>query len=95
METGRGKTLHIGPLKSRINLSPHSSLMVVNPADEAPAAEIFCNGKDDIDGGAPKALTDWKADLIYRFDWFSDGRLLCERGTTMTDVVLIRDAGGE
>jgi len=46
-----------------------------------------------IDGGAPRALTDWKADLIYRFDWFKDGRLLCERGTTVSDVLLIRDAG--
>ncbi len=48
-----------------------------------------------VDGGAPKALTDWKADLIYRFDWFRDGRLPCERGTTAADVILIRDAGGE
>jgi TolB protein len=45
-----------------------------------------------INGGAPKALTDWKSDLIYRFDWFKDGRLLCERGSTMADVILIRDA---
>ncbi|HEV7374021.1 MAG TPA: winged helix-turn-helix domain-containing protein [Pyrinomonadaceae bacterium] len=48
-----------------------------------------------IDGGAPKALTDWKSDLIYRFDWFRDGRLLCERGSTMTDIILIRDAGSK
>lgn len=46
-----------------------------------------------LDGRAPKALTDWKDDLIYRFDWSTDGRLLCERGTTMADVILIRDAG--
>lgn len=48
-----------------------------------------------IADGAPKALTEWKADLIYRFDWFRDGRLLCERGTTMADVILIRDAGSK
>jgi eukaryotic-like serine/threonine-protein kinase len=46
-----------------------------------------------VDGGAPKALTDWKADLIYRFDWSRDGRLVCERGTTTSEVLLIRDAG--
>jgi TolB protein len=45
-----------------------------------------------IDGGDPKALTDWKADLIYRFDWSKDGRLLCERGITVSDVILMRDA---
>jgi Tol biopolymer transport system component len=44
-----------------------------------------------LDGGAPRALTGWKADLIYRFDWSKDGRLLCERGTTVSDVTLIRD----
>lgn len=44
-----------------------------------------------IDGGEPRALTDWKADLIYRFDWSKDGRLLCERGTTVSDVILMRD----
>ncbi|HEV7428854.1 MAG TPA: winged helix-turn-helix domain-containing protein [Thermoanaerobaculia bacterium] len=44
-----------------------------------------------IDGSAPKALTDWKADLVYRFDWSRDGRLMCERGTTVSDVILIRE----
>ena len=44
-----------------------------------------------LEGGAPKALTDWKADLIYRFDWSKDGRLLCERGTTVSDVILIQE----
>lgn len=46
-----------------------------------------------IDGGEPRALTDWKADLIYRFDFSKDGRLLCERGTTASEVILMRDAG--
>jgi hypothetical protein len=35
-------------------------------------------------------LTDWKDDLIYRFDWAKDGRLLCERGHTMADIILLR-----
>ncbi|HEY4642062.1 MAG TPA: winged helix-turn-helix domain-containing protein [Thermoanaerobaculia bacterium] len=44
-----------------------------------------------VDGGAPAPLTDWKADVIYRFDWSRDGRLLCERGTTVADVILVYD----
>ncbi|PYS93452.1 MAG: hypothetical protein DMF64_04405 [Acidobacteria bacterium] len=48
-----------------------------------------------VAGGAPKALTDWKADLVYRIDWFRDGRLVCERGTTVSDVILLRDTGSE
>lgn len=48
-----------------------------------------------VDGGAPKALTDWKADRIYRFDWSRDGRLVCERGNTTSEVLLIRDAGSK
>lgn len=51
--------------------------------------------RQPVDGGEAKALTDWKADLIYRFDWSKDGQLLCERGTTASDIILIRDAGNE
>jgi Tol biopolymer transport system component/DNA-binding winged helix-turn-helix (wHTH) protein len=43
-----------------------------------------------IDGGAPRAITSWTSDQIYRFAWSRDGRLLCERGSTLTDVILIR-----
>jgi TolB protein len=46
-----------------------------------------------VDGGAATPLTGWKADIIYRFDWSRDGRLLCERGTTVADVILLREAG--
>ncbi|MEO6391083.1 MAG: winged helix-turn-helix domain-containing protein [Pyrinomonadaceae bacterium] len=42
-------------------------------------------------GGPPQQLTDWKTDRIFRFDWSPDGRLLCERGTQVDDVILIRD----
>jgi Tol biopolymer transport system component len=44
-----------------------------------------------IDGSQPKQLTDWKSDLIYRFAWSADGSLLCERGMSVTDVILIRN----
>jgi Tol biopolymer transport system component/DNA-binding winged helix-turn-helix (wHTH) protein len=44
-----------------------------------------------VSGGSPKAITDWKSDIIYRFDLSKDGRLLCERGNTVSDIILIRD----
>ena len=46
-------------------------------------------------GGEAKQLTAWTADLIYRFDWSRDGTLVCERGTSVNDVILIRDAAGD
>ena len=46
-----------------------------------------------VKGGDPRQLTAWASDRIYRFDWLGDGTLVCERGTVLTDVILIRDAG--
>jgi TolB protein len=43
-----------------------------------------------IDGSPPRQLTDFKSDSIYRFAWSPDGRrLACERGVTLSDVILI------
>ena len=43
-----------------------------------------------LDGGAPRKLTDFKADQIFRFDWSRDGKgLVCTRGKVASDVVLI------
>jgi Tol biopolymer transport system component len=45
-----------------------------------------------VDGGKPKQLTDFKNDLIFSYDWSSDGKqLACERGIEASDVVLIAD----
>jgi Tol biopolymer transport system component len=45
-----------------------------------------------IDGGAPKRLTNFKEDLIFRFAWSRDGNTLaCERGTEINDIVLVSD----
>jgi Tol biopolymer transport system component len=45
-----------------------------------------------VDGGAPRQLTDFKADQIFRFAWSRDGkRLACSRGAIANDVILIRD----
>lgn len=45
-----------------------------------------------VGGGAPKQLTEFKSDSIFWFDWSRDGRWLAlARGTTTSDVVLIRD----
>lgn len=41
-------------------------------------------------GGAPRRLTDFKSDRIFRFDWSRDGKhLVCSRGAATNDVVLI------
>jgi len=45
-----------------------------------------------LDGGAPKQLTKFPADLIFSFDWSRDGKTMaCSRGVVTTDVVLIKD----
>jgi Tol biopolymer transport system component len=45
-----------------------------------------------IDGGPTKQLTDFKSDLIFRFDWSRDGKwLVVARGNVSSDVVLISD----
>ena len=45
-----------------------------------------------VDGTPPKQLTDFKSDLIFRFDWSRVGRpLIIARGNISSDVVLISD----
>lgn len=45
-----------------------------------------------LDGSPPKQLTDFKTDNIYNFQWSADGKqLVLARGTTTSDVVLIRN----
>jgi Tol biopolymer transport system component len=45
-----------------------------------------------LDGGQPKQLTDFKNDRIFNFRWFHDGKgMVMARGTSMSDVVMIRD----
>jgi eukaryotic-like serine/threonine-protein kinase len=43
-----------------------------------------------VDAGPPRPLTDFKSGRIFRFAWLPDGkRLVCERGISINDVVLI------
>jgi TolB protein len=45
-----------------------------------------------IEGGPPKALTNYKADYIDSFNWTRDGKqLIIGRGPLVDDVVLIKD----
>ena len=45
-----------------------------------------------LNGSQPKQLTDFKTDHIYNFKWSPDGKnLVLARGTTTSDVVLIKD----
>jgi Tol biopolymer transport system component len=48
----------------------------------------------DLDGGAPKQVTDFKNSLMTGFAWSHDGKqLACTRGALMRDAVLIADLG--
>jgi eukaryotic-like serine/threonine-protein kinase len=45
-----------------------------------------------IDGGPARQLTNFTADLIFRFAWSRDGKFLaCERGMVINDAVLISE----
>ena len=45
-----------------------------------------------LDGTPPKQVTNFRSDEIFRFDWSADGKqLVLARGTTTSDVILIRD----
>ena len=47
-----------------------------------------------IDGGQPQQITHFKSDRIFWFDWSLDGQQLgVNRGTTTSDVVLIKELG--
>ena len=44
-----------------------------------------------VAGGNPRALTNYKADMIFRHAWSRDGKTLAVvRGTRSTDVVLMK-----
>ncbi len=42
-----------------------------------------------VSGGPPKQLTQFTSEQIEAFDWSRDGNLICSRGYTARDVVLI------
>jgi serine/threonine protein kinase/Tol biopolymer transport system component len=44
-----------------------------------------------VEGGAPRPVTHFTSDRIFRFDWSRDGRLALSRGTDQTDAVLIQN----
>jgi Tol biopolymer transport system component/DNA-binding winged helix-turn-helix (wHTH) protein len=49
--------------------------------------------RSPLDGGAPVRLTSFTTDQIFRFAWSRDGKhLACERGMTISDVVLISNS---
>ncbi len=41
---------------------------------------------------APKQLTDFKSELIYNFDWSRDAKLICSRGYTARNIMLISES---
>ena len=44
-----------------------------------------------LNGEQPKQLTDFTAEQILFFDWSSDNQLVCSRGVTIQEAVLISD----
>jgi len=47
--------------------------------------------EEPMEGGPPKAVTQFTSDKIFRFDWSRDGRLALSRGTDTTDAMLIKN----
>ncbi|MDQ4121383.1 MAG: protein kinase [Acidobacteriota bacterium] len=82
------------PLKT-FDVSPATPLLRWTPDGRAVAYIDSKNGVSNIfaqplDGGAPKQLTDFKADSIFSFAFSPDGKQLAlSRGTVNNDVVLI------
>jgi Tol biopolymer transport system component len=49
-----------------------------------------------IDGGPPKAMTNFTSDQIFSFGWSTDGkRLAIARGTVTNDVLLVSNLPGK
>jgi Tol biopolymer transport system component/DNA-binding winged helix-turn-helix (wHTH) protein len=58
-------------------------------ADEGEVANIWVK---PLDGGLPKKLTNFEADIVVAFDWSPDGKqILISRGTKTSDAVIISD----
>lgn len=80
---------------SQGTMTPDYGLIQWSPDSRALTFIHTRNGVSNIwsqptSGGAPKQLTDFRSDHIYRFAWSPDGRsLACERGTTINDIVLV------
>ena len=47
--------------------------------------------KQPVDGGPAEQITDFKSETILGFDWAKDDSLVCSRGYTFRDAVLISD----
>jgi Tol biopolymer transport system component/DNA-binding winged helix-turn-helix (wHTH) protein len=86
-----GEPLAIFPLPN-----PYNQLLRWTADDEA---LTFIEKRDGVhnvwrqplDGGEPTQLTNFTEDLIYAYDWLSDGRLVVSRGIKTRDIVLIQD----
>lgn len=76
--------------------APLMKLLQWTPDSRALTYGVLNNGGINLwlqalDGSAPRAMTDFKDEVIYRFAWAPDGKsLVYERGTTVNDVVLLR-----
>ncbi len=46
----------------------------------------------NIDGSQPRQLTDFKADLIWSFDWSRGDHIVMARGRKVEDIVMVRSS---
>ncbi len=82
------KTTDISAVPLDLNWTPDGRALAYTDSRSG-VSNIFAQ---PLDGGAPKQLTDFKADRIFSFDFSRDGKQLAlSRGTIINDVVLIKD----
>jgi serine/threonine protein kinase len=82
------KTFNIPMLRTRIQWSADGKSILYFLTSNG-VSNIW---SQPVDGGAPKQMTDFKTDQIFRYTVSKDGRqLAASRGTITSDVVLISD----
>lgn len=82
------KTFSVGASSGRIRWTKDGrNLLYIITADGV--SNIW---RQPMDGGKPVPVTQFQNDLIFSFDISPDGRtLVCERGTTAQDVILLSE----
>lgn len=88
-----------GPSVRKLEFTPRGTPIMRWAGDDR--ALIFCNSQAGgtnlwrlpLDGAPPRPLTNFKSEEVWYFDASRDGRqLVCARGTTSSDVVMLSDA---
>ncbi len=74
------------PLRALLQWTPDSRALILI-AERNGVANLW---QQPMDGSAPRRLTDFQSDQIFRFAWSPDGQqLACERGLHTSDLLLL------